>query len=65
MAKIGLKGEPLWAEIFTDIFLNMACQNYPQAKSGFSQLPKTVKKSLKFFSMNVKDRLKNLILREK
>ena len=34
-AKIGLKNEPLWAEIFTKMFFNMARQTKPPANNVF------------------------------
>ena len=37
-AKIGLKNRPPWAEIFTNIFLDMAHQTKPQPNYRFSQI---------------------------
>ena len=53
-AKIGLKNEPPWAEIFTKIFFNMACQTKPPANNGFSQIsqPRVVRFSNRFLRWN-------------
>ena len=53
-AKIGLKNEPPWAEIFTKIFFDMACQTKPPANNGFSQIsqPRVVRFSNRFLRWN-------------
>ena len=49
-AKIGLKNGPTWVEIFSKIFLNMACQTKPQPHFVFSQIsrPRVVRFSNRF-----------------